>query len=217
MLKSGMKNEAVVKAAEELCEKDLIRLSKLRKKGLPEDLINSILKNSKNFGNYSDEALLLIKSSTKSFDGVLKLIDDYGDDFISAYAEDGDDAVGTFLSIVSEGGSEVLESLSRAQKRNVQTLNNVIENNLKEHDFSGTLRDLQGNPVPKPNGGFWDHKTEMVQSYNALIGVRNGLEGSLKNPNLSPEVSKFLQGELDKTNIYIQKIEDLFAPFGGVK
>lgn len=118
---------------------------------------------------------------------------------------------------VVEGGSDVLESLSRSQKRNVETLNNVIENNLKDHDFSGTLRDLQGNPVPKPNGGFWDHKTEMVQSYKALTGVQNGLEGSLKNPNLSPDVVKFLESELNKTNTYIQKIEDLFAPFGGVK
>ncbi len=72
MLKSGVKNEAVVKAAEELCEKDLIRLSKLSKKGLPEDLVNSKLKNSKNFGNYSDEVLLLIINSTKSYDDVLK-------------------------------------------------------------------------------------------------------------------------------------------------
>jgi len=57
----------------------------------------------------------------------------------------------------------------------------------------------------------------MVQSYKALTGVQNSLEGSLKNPNLSPALVKFLQGELNKTNTYIQKIEDLFAPFGGVK
>jgi hypothetical protein len=120
-------------------------------------------------------------------------------------------------SEVIEGGSDVIESLTRAQKRNVETLNNVIENNLKEHDFSGTLRDLQGNPVPNPNGGFWDHKTEMIQSYDALTGVKKGLEGSLKNPNLTPEVSEFLQGELNKANSYIQKIDDLFEPYGGVK
>ncbi|UAC47150.1 hypothetical protein K6959_10365 [Bacillus aquiflavi] len=58
--------------------------------------------------------------------------------------------------------ADVSEELTRAQKRNVEALNNVIANNLKDHDFSGTLRDLQGNPVPKPSGGFWDHKTEMI-------------------------------------------------------
>ena len=113
MLKSGMKNEAVVKAAEELCEKDLIRLSKLRKKGLPEELIDSILKNSKNFGNYSDEAFLLIKSSTKSFDDVLKLIDDYGDDFINAYKKHGDDAVDACTKYGKDGGT-YLDAIAEA-------------------------------------------------------------------------------------------------------
>ena len=60
------------------------------------------------------------------------------------------------------GTRDVPNSLTRAQRRNVETLNNVIDNNLQAGDFSGTLRDLQGNPVPKPGGGFWDHRQEMV-------------------------------------------------------
>jgi len=111
----------------------------------------------------------------------------------------------------------ILDKLTRAQKRNVETLNNIINNNLKEHDFSGTLRDLQGDPVPKPGGGFWDHKTEMVQSYNSLQGIKQGLEGSLQNPNLDPEIQAFLQEELSKANSYINQIEELFKPYGGVK
>lgn len=109
-----------------------------------------------------------------------------------------------------------MDKLTRAQKRNIETLNNVIENNLKEHDFLGTLRDLQGNPVPNPKGGFYDHATEMRQSYTALLRVKNGLEGSLKNPNLASEVKGFLLDGLSKTNYYIKKIEALFEPFGGV-
>ncbi|WP_218944066.1 polymorphic toxin type 28 domain-containing protein [Bacillus aquiflavi] len=111
----------------------------------------------------------------------------------------------------------VSEELTRAQKRNVEALNNVIENNLKDHDFSGTLRDLQGNPIPKPSGGFWDHKTEMIQSYDALQGVKKGLEGSLKNPNLNSTVKEFLEAEFAKANFYINKIEELFKPFGGIR
>nr|MBP9479668.1 hypothetical protein [Sebaldella sp.] len=118
---------------------------------------------------------------------------------------------------VSLNDSSIKDSLSRAQNRNVKTLNNVIKENLKEHDFSGTLRDLQGDPVPKEGGGFWDHKTEMIQSYDALNGVKRGLEGSLENPNLDIAVKNYLQNELDKTNFYINKIEKLFEPFGGVK
>ena len=154
MLKSGMKNEAVVKAAEELCEKDLIRLSKLRKKGLPEDLINSILKNSKNFGNYSDEALLLIKSSTKSFDDVLKLIDDYGDDFISAYEKDGDDAVEKLLSIGIEGEGDVAQAMLKTQSANAW----------------GTLADGTNQGI-KHFSNYWDAYPERIPSIANRLGV----------------------------------------------
>jgi len=107
--------------------------------------------------------------------------------------------------------------LTRAQTRNIDKLNNIIENNLTDGDFSGTLADLQGNPIPKPGGGYWDHLTEMRQSYTGLNNIKRGLEGSLQNPNLSPEVRVFLQEQLNVTNYYIQKIVDLFSPFGGIK
>jgi len=83
---------------------------------LPEELIDSILKNSKNFGNYSDEALLLIKSSTKSFDDVLKLIDDYGDDFINAYEKHGDDAVDACTKYGKDGGAYLDELAALLEK-----------------------------------------------------------------------------------------------------
>ena len=111
----------------------------------------------------------------------------------------------------------VADLLTRAQRRNVTTLNNVITKNLTELDFAGTLRDLQGNPVPKTSGGVWDHITEMVQSYTSLNGVRNGLEGSLQNPNLDQNVRIFLESELEKTISYIVRIEDLFSQFGGIQ
>ena len=117
----------------------------------------------------------------------------------------------------SNTGNNATSNLTRAQNRNIETLNNVVNNNLTELDFSGTLRDLQGNPVPKPGGGFWDHRTEMVQSYNALQGIKNGLEGSLLNPNLEPAVRTTLQNELNRTINYINTIDLLFEPFGGVK
>jgi RHS repeat-associated protein len=116
-----------------------------------------------------------------------------------------------------QGPRNITNQLTRAQQRNVQTLDNVVRNNLTRNDFSGTLRDLQGNPVPRPGGGFWDHRTEMVQSYNSLQGVRRGLEGSLNNPNLDSAVRTFLQGELNRANTYINMIDDLFWPFGGVR
>ena len=108
-------------------------------------------------------------------------------------------------------------TLTDAQKSRLKALDNVIEHNLKESDFSGTLRDLQGNPVPNPQGGYYDHLTEMKQSYTALNKIKVGLEGSLQNPKLSSVDKKILQNGLDKSKFYIQRIEKLFEPFGGIK
>jgi hypothetical protein len=63
---------------------------------------------------------------------------------------------------------DILDQLTRAQKRNTDTLKNVIKNNLTPGDFSGTLADLKGTPIPKPGGGFWDHATEMRQSVHCV-------------------------------------------------
>ena len=67
-----------------------------------------------------------------------------------------------------ENSENMMDQLTRSQRRHVEALDNVITYNLTEGDFSGTLRDLQGNPVPKPGGGYYDHRTEMVQSHIAL-------------------------------------------------
>lgn len=92
-----------------------------------------------------------------------------------------------------------------------------MEGHLKDSDFTGTLRDLQGNPVPKPGGGYWNHLKEMKDSYKGLNKIKKGLEGSLKNPNLDEIERKILQEALDKVNRYIKNIEDLFSGYGGMK
>lgn len=46
----------------------------------------------------------------------------------------------------AKGGS-VPNTLTDAQRSRLNTLDNIIEHNLKETDFSGTLRDLQFYPV----------------------------------------------------------------------
>ncbi|WP_254457232.1 polymorphic toxin type 28 domain-containing protein [Brevibacillus sp. HB2.2] len=112
--------------------------------------------------------------------------------------------------------NNALESLSRAQKRNLETLDNIVDNHLTDMDFSGTLRDLQGDPVPKPGGGYWNHLQEMKDSYKGLRKIKRGLEGSLQNPNLPQDTRKVLETALDKASVNLKKIEDLFEPFGGL-
>ncbi|WP_430481814.1 T7SS effector LXG polymorphic toxin [Rossellomorea marisflavi] len=113
-------------------------------------------------------------------------------------------------------GKKDAVNVTRAQQRNLETLDNIVKKHLTDKDFSGTLRDLKGNPVPKPGGGYWNHLQEMKDSYKGLVKIRKGLEGSLKNPNLDASTRKVLQNGLDKANKNIKKIEDLFEPFGGI-
>lgn len=54
----------------------------------------------------------------------------------------------------------------------------------------------------------------MQDSYNGLLKIRRGLEGSLNNPNLNAATRKTLQDGLDKANKNLMKIENLFEPFG---
>lgn len=95
-------------------------------------------------------------------------------------------------------------------------MENTINDHLTEGDFSGTLRDLQGNPVPYGNGGYFDHLGEMKDSYRSLQKIEKELEGLLKNPNLSDIDRAILQEGLYNANSYISKIEELFKPYGGI-
>ncbi len=95
-------------------------------------------------------------------------------------------------------------------------MDNTINDHLTEGDFSGTLRDLQGNPVPNGKGGYFDHLGEMQDSYKSLQKIKKALEGSLRNPNLSDVDRALLQEGLDKANYYIIRIEELSNPYGGI-
>lgn len=113
-------------------------------------------------------------------------------------------------------GSGTTNTLTDAQKSRLNALENTINDHLTEDDFSGTLRDLQGNPVPNGKGGYFDHLGEMKNSYASLKKIKKALEGSLNNPNLSTVDRELLQEGLDKANLYISKIQELFKPYGGI-
>lgn len=116
-----------------------------------------------------------------------------------------------------EDGSESTSTLTDAQKSRLNSLKNTINDHLTEGDFSGTLRDLQGNPVPDKKGGYFDHLHEMKNLYASLKKVKGGLEGSLKNPNLSDIDKALLQDGLNSANSYISRIQEMFKPYGGIE
>ena len=109
------------------------------------------------------------------------------------------------------------DELTPAQKARVESVDNIINDHLTESDFSGTLRDLQGNPVPNGKGGYYNHIGEMKDSYNGLKKAKKALEDSLRTPNLSAQNKNILTESLNKANEYMGKIEKLWKPYGGIK
>jgi len=90
-------------------------------------------------------------------------------------------------------------ALTQAEQRAVRKIDNTIRDHLKPHDYTGTLRDMVGNPVPRPRGGFYKHAEEMNDS---LRGLRKHAE-TLKNAT-DPAAVAARQRALDA----IKKIEE---------
>ncbi|USR65809.1 polymorphic toxin type 28 domain-containing protein [Providencia stuartii] len=98
-----------------------------------------------------------------------------------------------------------VQKLNQKQESAVRKIDNAIEKAMKDHDIMGTLKDMDGNPVAKPNGGYWDHMQEMN---NTLRGLRNNAE-TLKNIN-NPEA----QAAYNRAIQAIDKIESSIKGYG---
>jgi hypothetical protein len=96
-------------------------------------------------------------------------------------------------------------TLTQKQDSAIRRINNLVSKALKDHDITGTLKDMDGNPVPKDSGGYWDHMQEMQ---NTLRGLRNHA-GTLENVDNSVAQDSY-QKALDA----IRKIEDAIKGHG---
>ncbi|PBP99322.1 hypothetical protein CCL17_18510 [Pseudomonas congelans] len=76
----------------------------------------------------------------------------------------------------AKGAGDTLATLSQGQKRAVGKIDNIL-NNFKDSDITGTLKDMAGNPVPKPGGGYWDHLKEMNDTLRGLRSHADTLKG----------------------------------------
>ncbi len=97
------------------------------------------------------------------------------------------------------------QQLNQKQESAIRKIDNTIKNALKDHDITGTLKDMDGNPVPKQDGGYWDHMQEMQ---NTLRGLRNHAD-TLKNVN-NPEA----QAAYGRATDAINKIESALKGHG---
>lgn len=100
---------------------------------------------------------------------------------------------------------KTVDKLNQKQESAIKKIDNTIKNALKDHDIIGTLKDMDGKPVPKEHGGYWDHMQEMQ---NTLRGLRNHAD-TLKNVN-NPEA----QAAYGRATDAINKIESALKGYG---
>ncbi|WP_244908279.1 WXG100 family type VII secretion target [Paenibacillus campinasensis] len=112
--------------------------------------------------------------------------------------------------------SEVAKSKITTSQRATLNQQERTYSHLTEMDLKGAQRDLDGAPVPKPGGGYYDHAQEVSDAYRGLVDLKRSWEGMLKNPNLDDELRQLYTSKLNEVNATMEKVETMFSPHGGV-
>ncbi|WP_254592361.1 type VI secretion system PAAR protein [Pectobacterium polaris] len=129
----------------------------------------------------------------------------YFRDYILVFPENAFPPIYIYLNSIENFAKNQGGGLNQKQESAIKKIDNTIKNALKDHDITGTLKDMDGNPVPKSNGGYWDHMQEMK---NTLRGLRNNAD-TLKNVN-NPDA----QAAYNRATDAITKIESALKGYG---
>ena len=117
-------------------------------------------------------------------------------------------------SALGPGGGLPTEGLLESQARHITKIDNILRDHAKPGDFEGVAKELAGQHIPKPGGGYWDHRREMMQSVRDLKRHVRALEGSLENPAHSPAVRSYVQEAMDKARAVISRMEEALSGGG---
>ncbi|MCY1074440.1 SitA5 family polymorphic toxin [Archangium lansingense] len=103
------------------------------------------------------------------------------------------------------------QALLDSQAKHIQKIENIIRDHAKPSDFEGVAKELAGQKFPKPGGGYWDHRREMLQSIRDLKRHVRALEGSLESPAHSSVVRSYVQRAIDKARAMISRMEEALS------
>lgn len=100
-----------------------------------------------------------------------------------------------------------VQKLNQKQESSIKKIDNLIKNSVKDHDITGTLKDMDGNPIIKTDGSgkYWNHMKEMQDTLNGLRNHAN----TLKNVN-NPEA----QAAYGRATDAINKLESAIKGYG---
>ncbi|WP_240771254.1 polymorphic toxin type 28 domain-containing protein [Siccibacter turicensis] len=84
--------------------------------------------------------------------------------------------------------------LNQKQESSIKKIDNLIKNSIKDHDITGTLKDMDSNPIIKPDGSgkYWNHMKEMQDTLNGLRNHANTLKMSIIQKHKPPVVEQMM-------------------------
>lgn len=106
----------------------------------------------------------------------------------------------------NKSGEKKVDKLNQKQESAMRKIDNLIKNSLKNHDITGFLKDMDNNPIPKPNGSG-ENRNHMKEMQDTLNSLRNNAN-TLKNVN-NPEA----QAAYGRATEAINKIESTIKEY----
>ena len=96
-----------------------------------------------------------------------------------------------------------------AAQRIATRITNAINDHLTPSDLEGAWRDVHGDPVPKPGGGFYNHHGEVQDALASLRSSIGEFRKLLDGPTLSEgdrAAVQVLLSNSSKTLDYVEKV-----------
>ncbi|MBE0342067.1 hypothetical protein E4V51_14040, partial [Paenibacillus sp. 28ISP30-2] len=124
-----------------------------------------------------------------------------------------------------------VDDLSDAARSKITTsqqatlnLHDRVYTHVTPDDLLGAEKELNGIPLLREDGSLvlredglpFNHMQEVSDSYRGLEKLKKSYERILKNPNLDSELRQLYTSKINEVNASMNKIEDIFAPFGGI-
>ncbi|MEW9701496.1 RHS repeat-associated core domain-containing protein [Paenibacillus sp. SI8] len=103
-----------------------------------------------------------------------------------------------------EDEGKLTDSQAASLKRAAANLPHLDDRHLEAYE-----RDLNGDPILDEDGEPWDHKTEVENAAAGLRKAVRGLEGSLNNPKLNPEIRKKFEEAVSQGKEILDRVDKI--------
>jgi hypothetical protein len=130
---------------------------------------------------------------------------------------------GRIFSSVDDLSDTARSKITTSQQATLN-LHDRVYTHVTSDDLIGAEKELNGIPLLRKDGSLvlredgmpFNHMQEVSDSYRGLEKLKKSYDGIIKNPNLDSELRQLYTSKINEVNVSMNKIEDIFAPFGGI-